>query len=104
MDPGAQQKTMLKNIPQTIENVQKMIPKLVPENELIFGVAPPGAPLVAQTAKMGPHRSQSAPNDRKINKNDTKEPQDCEKELQKSSLFGAWPGGLREALTIIFNH
>ena len=29
------------------------------------------------------------------------EPTDCEKELQKSSLFGAWPGGLREALTII---
>ena len=49
MDPGAQQKTMLKNIPQQIENVQKMTPNWVPKSDALFGVAPPGAPLVAQT-------------------------------------------------------
>ena len=49
MEPGAQQKTMLKNILQKIENVQKMTPKWFPKSEFILGVAPPGAPLVAQT-------------------------------------------------------
>ena len=32
--------------------------------------------------------------------NDTEERHNSEKDIEKSSLFGAWPGGLREALTI----
>ena len=40
----------------------------------------------------------------KWSKHFTKEPPECEKELQKPSLFGVWPGGLREALTIIVSH
>ena len=39
----------LKTYPTKLKNVQKMTPKWVPESEFIFGVAPPGAPLVAQT-------------------------------------------------------
>ena len=48
---------------------------------LFRGVAPPGAPLVAHrgwTLKMSPQRSQSAPNDQKMKRKITKEPQDCE--------------------------
>ena len=61
---------------------------------------PFGGPNRFWASKVGPQRSQSVSNDRKKAKHDTKEPADCEKELQKSSLFGAWPGGLRETLTI----
>ena len=43
-------KTCLKTDPQKTKNVQKMTPKSVPKSEFIFGVAPRGAPLVAQTA------------------------------------------------------
>ena len=81
-----------------------MTPKSVPKDEFISGVAPVGAPLVALTAfgheKLAPRAPKVPPMIEKTTKNDTKEPPDCEKELQKSSLFGAWPGGLREALTI----
>jgi hypothetical protein len=52
---------------------------------------------------MGPQRSQSVPNDRKMNQNWYQRLQDCEKELQKSSFFKTWPGGLREALTIEYS-
>ena len=63
---------------------------------------PPGAPLVAQTAfghqKWAPSAPKVLPMIENWTKHDTKEPPDCEKELQKSSLSRAWPGGLLEAL------
>ena len=37
MDPGAQQKTMLKNIPLKIEKNQKMTPKLLQKSEVVSG-------------------------------------------------------------------
>ena len=49
MDPGAQQKTMLKNRANKSKHIQKMTPKWVPETDFISGVAPLGAALVAQT-------------------------------------------------------
>ena len=62
------------------------------------------APLVAQTAfghqKLAPSAPKVLPMIEKSTKNDTKERPGCEKELRKSSFFGTWPGGLREALTI----
>ena len=77
----------------------------MPKDELISGVAPLGALLVAQAApghqKLAPSAPKVLPMIEKSTKNDTKEPPDCEKELPNSSLFGTWPGGLREALTII---
>ena len=51
--------------------------------------------------KRAPRSAQGASNDRKMNKKSPQRAPDCQKERQKSSLFGAWPGGLREALTII---
>ena len=83
---------------------KQLTPKSVPENEAISGVASLGAPVVAQTAlghlKWAPSASKVLPVIQKYGKPDTKEIPDCEKELQKSSFFGPWPGGLREALTI----
>ena len=70
-----------------------------------LGLAPPGAPLVAQHAFEHWSWVLSAPDVLlMIKNNDTEEPQDYKKELLKLSLFGAWPGGLREALTIIVHH
>ena len=67
-------------------------------------MAPLGAPMVTQTAlghqKWASSAPKVLPRIEKSTKNDTKEPPDYEKELQKSSLFGAWPDGLREPLTI----
>ena len=83
-----------------------MTPKSVQKDEGISGVAPLGAPLVAQTAfghqKLGPSAPKVLPLPviKKSTKNDNKEPPDCEKELPNRSFFGTWPGGLREALTI----
>ena len=51
--------------------------------------------------KWAPSAPKVVPMIEKEPKHDTEELFDCEKELQQSSLFGAWPGGLREALTII---
>ena len=54
-----------------------MTPKSVPKDEFILGVAPPGAPLVAQTAfghqKFAPNTPKVLPMIEKCNKNDTKE-------------------------------
>ena len=81
-----------------------MIPKSVPKDEFISGVAPLGAPLVALTAfghqKLAPRAPKVPPMIEKSTKNNTKEPPDCEKELPNSCFLGTWPGGLREALTI----
>ena len=81
-----------------------MTPKSVPKDEFISGVAPLGAPLVAQTAfghqKLAPSAPKVLPMIENSAKNNTKEPPDCEKELPNSSFFGTWPGGLREALAI----
>ena len=83
-----------------------MTPKSVPKDDFISGVAPLGAPLVALTAfghqKLAPRAPKVLPMINKPTKNATKEPPDCEKELPNSSFLGTWPGGLREALTIIF--
>ena len=68
-----------------------------PKNDFILGVAPLGAPLVAQTGfghqKWVPSAPKVFPMIEKKTKHDTKEPPDSEKELQKSSLFGILPGG-----------
>ena len=81
-----------------------MTPKSIPKSEAISRGAPLVAPLVAQTAfghqKWTTIASKVFPMIEKSVKHDTKEPPDCAKELQKSSRFGAWPGGLLEALTI----
>ena len=50
--------------------------------------------------KVGPQHCQSASNDRKMNWKWHRRTPDREKELLKWTLLGAWPGGLREALTI----
>ena len=81
-----------------------MTRELVPKREGISGVAPLGAPLLAETAfghqKKAPSSPKVLPMIEKCAKHNTKAPNDCEKKLQKRSLFGAWPGGLREALTM----
>ena len=104
MDPGAQQKTMLKNIPQKIEKCSKNDSQMGPKKWAYFGGGASwgtfGGPNRFWALKMDPSAPKVLPMIEKWTKNDTKDPQDCEKELQKSSLFGAWPGGLREALTI----
>ena len=60
-----------------------------------FGVAPFGAALVAQTGfivkKYAPSAPKVLPTIEKWAKNNTKELPDCEKDLQKSSLFEAKP-------------
>ena len=82
-----------------------MTPTSVPKNDFISGVAPLGAPLVALTAfgrqKLAPGAPKVPPMIEKSTKNNTKELLDCEKELPNSSFLGTWPGGLREALTIM---
>ena len=104
MDPGAHHKTMLKNIPQQIEKCSKndsqfgFIKWLYFRGFASWGTF--GGPIHFLTLKVGPSAPKVLPMIENWPKNDTKEPQDCEKELQKTSLFGAWPGGLREALTI----
>ena len=64
-----------------------MTPKWVPKSDTILGVLLLGAPLVVQTAFVIKKLSLSAPKMRpKIEKyanNDSREPLDCEKELQK---------------------
>ena len=85
-----------------------MTPNSVPKDDFISGVAPLGAPLVAQTAfghqKFAPSAPKLLSMIEKSIKNHTKEPPDCEKKLSNSSLFGTWPGGLREALTRLLAH
>ena len=65
------------------KNTQKMTPKSIPKDEFISGVAPLGAPLVAQTAfghqKLVPSAAQVLPIIEKSTKKDTKEPPNCEK-------------------------
>ena len=84
-----------------------MTPKSVPKDEVISGVAPLGAPLVALTAfghqMLPPRAPKVPPMIEKSTKNDLTEPPDCEKELPNSSFLGTWPGGLREALSIKIN-
>ena len=79
-----------------------MTPKSVQKDEGISGVAPLGAPLVAQTAfghqKLVPNAAQVLPIIKKSTKKNTKESPNCDKELPNSSFLGTWPGGLREAL------
>ena len=88
-----------------LEKRCQQIPKSAPKDEGISGVAPLGTPLLAQTAfrhqKLAPSARKVLPMIKKSTKNNTKEAPDCEKELPNSSFFGNWPGGLREALTII---
>ena len=81
-----------------------MIPDSVSKSEFVSGGGASWGTFAGTnsfwTLKMGPQRYQSPPNKRKMNRRAIKELQDCGKELQKSSLVLAWPGGLREALTI----
>ena len=96
-------KTMLKNRPKRINKSPKTW--LPNRSQKLTGFS--GWRLLghAQTArfwasKVGPQRSPNAHNDWKISQTLHQGASDCEKELQKPSLFEAWPGGLREALTI----
>ena len=70
-----------------------MTSKLNPKSDFILGVLPLVAPLVAQTAfvikKWAPNAPKVRPRLEKLPKNNTKEPHECENELQKSTLFGA---------------
>ena len=97
-------KTMLKNIPQQIEKCSKNNYEMGPKKWGDFGGGASwgtfGGPNHFWTLKMDPSAPKVLPMIEKWTKNDTKKLQDCEKELQKSSLFETWPGGLREALTM----
>ena len=97
-------KRSLKTDDNKSKNIQKMTPNSVPKDDFISGVAPLGAPLVAQTAfghqKLAPSAPKVLQIIEKSTKNDIKEHPDWEKELPNSSFFGTWPSGLREALTI----
>ena len=70
-----------------------MTPKWYPKSEFLSGVLPLVAPLVAQTVfvikKWAPSAPKVLPMTEKCAKNYTKEPPECENELQKSTLFGA---------------
>jgi len=156
MDPGAQQKTMLKNRPPKNEKCSKNDSQLGPKKWVYFrGFASWGTfggPIHFLTLKVGPQRSQSASNDRKLTqkwyqraprlrkrapkdkpfralrnimkqknamtqhtrfydyeksspadcaKSDTEGPQKIKKRFQMCICWGTWPGGLREALSII---
>ena len=82
-----------------------MTPKSIPKDEGISGVAPLGAPLVAQTAfghqKLVPSAAKVLLMIKKSTKKDTKEFPNCEKELSNSSFFGTRP--LCDCLQLIFN-
>ena len=69
-----------------------MTPKSVPKDEGICGVAPLGAPLVAQTAvgqqKLVPKRRPSASKKRKINKKRHQRAPQLRKRAPKFKLFG----------------
>jgi hypothetical protein len=97
-------KAMLKTDANKSKNNQNITPKSIPKDDFISGVAPPGAPLVAQTGfghqKLAHSAPKVLPMIEKSTKNDIKEPPDWEKELPNSSFFGTWSSGLREALTI----
>ena len=66
--------------------------KSVPKSEFVSGLAPPG----------GAYRPRNAPMIENLTKTDTNKLHDCEQQFQKSTLVGAWPGGLRETFTIHF--
>jgi hypothetical protein len=104
--PELKKKRCLKTTANKSKNTQQMTPNSVPKkDEGISGVAPFGAPLVAQTAfghqKLVPSAAQVLPMIEKSTKKNTKEPPNCEKDALNSSFLGTWPGGMREALTII---
>ena len=91
MDPGAQQKTMLKNIPQQIEKCSKNDSQLGPQK---WGDFRGGASWGTfgglnrfWTLKWGPSAPKVFQMIDKWTKNDTKKLQDCEKELNKSNVF-----------------
>ena len=85
--PKLSKKRCLKTDAKKTKNTQKIIPK----DEGISGVAPLGAPLVAQTAfghrKLVPSAAQVLPMIEKSTKKDTKEPQ-LRKRAPKFKLFG----------------
>ena len=82
-----------KQSPKKSKNARKMGPKWNPKSDYILGEMPIGAPLVVQTVfvmkKLAPSAAKVLPRLEKRAKNDTKEPPECEHELQKSTLFGA---------------
>jgi hypothetical protein len=92
MDPGAQQKTMLKNRPQQIDKCSKNDSQFVSKKWAHFRGGASwgtfGGPIHFLTLKMGPSAPKVLPMIQNWPKNDAKEPQDCEKELQKTSLSG----------------
>ena len=85
--PETQQKTMLKNGATKIKKCSKNDLKIEPKEWLyIKGFASCGAFGGSNRfcdQEMGPQRSQSAPKTEKWARNDSREPVDCEKELQK---------------------
>ena len=95
---------MLKNKAQKIKKYSENDSQLGPKELGDFGGSACWGALVGPnlfwTLKWVPSAAKVLPMIDKLIKNYTKEPQDCEKELQQSSLFGAWPAGLHEALTI----
>ena len=106
---------MLKNRAHKTEKNEKRTPKWLQKPVGILGEMPVGAPLVVQTVFVMKKLAPSAPkvrpraknepnmipeNTSNVKKNSKKSPE-CEKELQMWTLFGARPGGLRGALTII---
>ena len=125
-----QQKTKLKNRASKIEKYSKHDSKMAPKKWPDFGGnaygGAFGGPNRFCDEKVGPQRSQSAPKNKKWTKITRKfakhEPKMAPKrtpsekmsaksrpfsepsknELQKWTLFGTRPGGLREALTIVF--
>jgi hypothetical protein len=88
--PELNKKRCLKTDAKKSKNTQNMTPKSVPKDEVISGVAPLGAPLVALTAfghqKLAPSAAQVLPMIEKSTKNDTKEPPNYEKEPEVQAV------------------
>ena len=76
--PELNKKRCLKTDGKKTTNTQKMTLKSVPKDDFISGVAPLGAPLVAQTAighqKLAPSAPKVLQMIKKSTKNNTKEP------------------------------
>ena len=90
-------KPCLKTDAKKSTHIQKMTPKTVLKDDFISGVAPLEEPLVAQTS-FGQHGWPPAlPECFQRSEN---QPKMTRKSPPDSSLFGTWPGGLREALPI----
>ena len=104
IEPGTQQKTMLKNRGPKIKKYSKSDSKMGPKEWIYFGGnaywGAFGGPNRFCDEKVGPQRCQSAPKARKISQKWHKRRTRIRKRAPKVDPLESRPGGLREALTI----